>query len=210
MKDWNSKNAKKIRSSSIRIRLTTISQGNTLWQFMHILCVSSAKNHISEEERTVHKSWTLIKISKSRALMKNNWSVPNVATFQLKTVPSTESILFNSSANSVVRQPNGSVGVTPISVSPVIKDSVQVTMYPNTKEISYPNAKDLENVQSEEIMGSMETKKCLDAPYAETTKTTRKTSDSSVKSLRLNSSLFDMHIFGIWIYFMNEWLFWCA
>ena len=110
---------------------------------------------------------------------------------------------FSSSVSSVVRLLNGFVGAILISVSRVIRNSAMAIMCQNIRESSCQNVRDLENARLEEIMGPMEMKKCLDAQSVETTKKTLKTSDSSLKLLRLNINSSDMPIYCIFYFFFS-------
>ena len=157
-KDWNSKSVKKMKNLSIKTHLITISPGNMQWQFMHISCVSSAKNLILEEEKTALKSWIMTK--RNKATMKRSWFVHNAATFRLKTAQNMVLILSSLSVNSAAPRLNGSVGVTLTSVSLVIRNNAMVSTYQNTQKINYRNVRVLANVRLEVIMGKMERKKC--------------------------------------------------
>jgi hypothetical protein len=86
----------------------------------------------------------IIKVSK-----KKNLFVENVQQSQLgvecKNVLNMGKILLSLNVSSVVKLPNGSVGVTHISASLAIKDNALVTMFQERLKISYLNAKVLRN-----------------------------------------------------------------
>ena len=59
----------------------------------------------------------------------------------IRHVQNTEQILLNTSVSSAAISPNGSAGATLISVNPVIKNNVQVTMFLGSPKINYQSVK---------------------------------------------------------------------
>lgn len=60
-------------------------------------------------------------------LNPRNWSARIVAIFLYRTAPNMAKISYNSNANSVVPQLNGSVGETPTFVNPATKGNATET-----------------------------------------------------------------------------------